>query len=67
MTERVTGMTESGRSAGPPAGPTVSDLQDGVRAAEDGLERAKADYARAAASTAARRSTTVAATEAPAA
>jgi hypothetical protein len=47
--------------------PHIGDLQDRVRAAEEALERAKADVARTAASTPARRSTTVAAAEAAAA
>jgi hypothetical protein len=42
--------------------PDISDLQDKVRAAEDALERAKADYA-----SLARRDTTVAVAQAPAA
>jgi hypothetical protein len=54
--ERMTGRLS------PDGGPRlsdVSDLQDRVRDAEDALEEAKADYARVAASTRARRSMTV--------
>jgi hypothetical protein len=46
---------------------SVRDLQDRVRDAEDALERAEADAAQVTARTPTRRSTTVAATEAPAA